>query len=49
MRKMMKCESLIELRIEMMIASYRELTIEISRKYMSGQKVQMNENDEDDD
>jgi len=46
---MMKCKSLIELKIEMMIALYRELMIEISRKYMSEQKVQMNENDEDDD
>ncbi len=49
MCKMMKHESLIKLRIKMMIASYRELMIEISCKYISEQKFQMNENDEDDD
>jgi len=49
MCKMMKCESLIELRVKMMIASYRELTIEISRRYMQERKFQMNENDADDD
>lgn len=49
MRKMMKHKSLIELRFEMMIQSYRELTIEISRRYMQEQTFWMNENDEDDD
>jgi len=49
MCKMMKRESLIELKFEMMIQSYRELMIEISRRYMQEQTFRMNENDEDDD
>jgi len=49
MRKMMKRESLIGLRLKLTIQSYRELTIEISRRYMQEQAFRMNENNEDDD
>jgi len=49
MRKVMKRESLIGLRLELTIQSYRELAIEISRRYMQGQAFRMNENDEDGD
>ncbi len=49
MCKMMKRKSLIELRVKMMIASYRELMIEISCRYMQEREFQMNENNADDD
>ncbi len=49
MHKIMKRKSLIELKFEMTIQSYRELMIEISRRYMQEQTFRMNENDEDDD
>ena len=37
------------MRLKLTIQSYRELTIEISRRYMQGQAFRMNENDKDDD
>ena len=46
---MMKRESLMRLRLKLTIQSYRELMIEISRRYMQEQTFRMNENDEDDD
>ena len=46
---MMKRESLMKLKLKLTIQSYRELMIEISRRYMQEQAFQMNENDEDDD
>jgi len=49
MRKVMKRESLMGLRLELTIQSYRELTIEISRRYMQGQAFRMDEDDEDGD
>ncbi len=49
MRKVMKRESLVGLRFEMTIQSYRELAIGISRRYMRGQAFRMDEDDEDGD
>ncbi len=49
MCKMMKRESLIELKFKMMIQLYHELMIEISWRYMQKQTFQMNKNDENDD